>query len=149
MNPTDQPLWGSLFWQYSTHYTMPHQRPLWEGLAVSGKWIIAAPILVAASWPCEPVSATTFLSGNLLYEFCSEAGSGFAPGLCAGFILGVADVVSDGSWPSHLRVCIPDSVLAEQVRDVAIAELRAHPENRHLSAYLHVSLALRRQWPCP
>jgi hypothetical protein len=45
-------------------------------------------------------------------------------------------------------VCLPKDIAPEQVRDVVVQYLTAHPETRHVAAASQALLALEAAFPC-
>ena len=117
---------------------------------------------VALLWPVSVFSQTTvtpdfsvtsFLSGNDLFHVCSN-GRDVVRQLCEAYVEGVVDTVmavnamkTNGyAIPS---TCPPKEHLApDQVKDVVVQYLTAHPEKRHEIAAGHALLALQAAFPC-
>ena len=114
---------------------------------------------VALLWPVSVFSETkqipvgAFENGNNLFGVCSDDHH-FNQAYCKGYTVGVADalmivnsqVANVGSMPS---VCLPkDHVAPEQVRDVVVQYLAAHPETRHEAAAGNALKALLAAFPC-
>jgi len=97
---------------------------------------------VIAALSATPVDAGYYETGNDVHAACSESVYGF----CLGYAAGLADAVYFNLLSG---VCIPNEVQLNQVRDVVIAYLDAHPETRHEPAYYLGRQALIAAWPCP
>jgi hypothetical protein len=70
-------------------------------------------------------------------------------GLCAGFVVGIADAMSNVTGVLGRRACIPlPAVPRGQVIDVVKRYLEQHPETRHDSAVSLVAQALSEAFPC-
>ena len=86
-------------------------------------------------------------NGNALMRYCHEAGRDEHPnvltGFCVGYILGIFEsLVLSG------RACVNLKVTNEQVRDVAVKFLEAHPEIRDRPAAALVIDASVETFPC-
>lgn len=89
-------------------------------------------------------SASYFVSGNELYDWCTH--SNWA--LCDGFVEGSADIFIAQNANS---VCMPtgqSGVTVQEVVDVVKKYLTNHPETRHYPAYSIILVALDRAFPC-
>jgi hypothetical protein len=86
---------------------------------------------------------TLFLTGNDLLAACSAPTGTFPVGQCLGYIQGVVDAASVSQ-----RLCLPHTVNAGQMRDIVVAYLRQHPENRHLAASNFVEIAMGQFFAC-
>ena len=84
-----------------------------------------------------------FYSGDALLSLCQASDSNF----CMGYIAGIADAVTSGPV-SGWRACVPISATVQQVRDVVVEYLTAHPENRHFAAVSLGAAALAGAFPC-
>ena len=93
-----------------------------------------------------PVSADTQASvsyletGNTLYVDCSTS---MGRAACISYVMGVTDALSLMG-----AICIPEHFTARQAIDVVVKYLRAHPEQRPLSAAMQVRGALQEAFPC-
>lgn len=105
-------------------------------------------LTVALVLPPRVASATTFFSGNTLYDYCkADPHDRVAYGTCVGYIAGVADAMETGplyTW----KACVPRSAAMGQPYDVVLRSLRAHPEWRHFTAPSLVAHALSEAFPC-
>jgi len=111
---------------------------------------------VALLWSASVFSETIggFVVGNGLFSVCSD-GDERAKAYCKGYVAGVADTISQvnalkengSAIPS---TCIPqgEKVTQDQIRDVAVQYLTAHPEIRHVAAAGLTLLALQAAFPC-
>ena len=94
----------------------------------------------------------SFETGNDLFGVCSD-GREFLQGYCQGYAVGVADVATamnamkENGYPIP-SACIPKQVKTEQVRDVVVQYLNAHPEKRHEPAAARTLIALQAAFPC-
>lgn len=96
---------------------------------------LIAPLIIALSASAH----AQFYSGNELFERLNDPERQF---FALGFIAGVSDS-NVGVW--H---CPPERVTLGQTRDVVHRELKANPDERHLSAAVLVGAYLQRTWPC-
>ena len=73
---------------------------------------------------------------------------------CVGYTLGVADEmvmfkdVMKESGPVKFEVCIPGRTKANEAVGVVLDYIKQHPEDRKEGAWLLVTLAYRKAWPC-
>jgi hypothetical protein len=89
----------------------------------------------------------SFRTGNQLWEECSAPDSDdFRNGTCAGYIVGVTDVMQ--SQKSANSICIPDGVNIKQLVDVVKKFLSDHPEMRQQPADWQVTSALSVAFVC-
>jgi hypothetical protein len=114
-------------------------------------------LAVGLLWPVsvfsETLPVTSFLSGNDLFHVCSD-GRDMVRQICEAYVEGVVDALSVansqianiGSMPS---TCLPKEHLApDQVKDVVVQYLTAHPETRHQAAAGEAWHALLAAFPC-
>ena len=95
-----------------------------------------------------PANADTYnLIGNKLLELCG-AQDPFPQGICIGYVISIADVYLAGHIPEPMRICMSPEVTRQQIRDVTVAFLRSHPEQRHFIAAGVVWDALHTAFPC-
>ena len=101
--------------------------------------------------PVPPLAIVTFKSGEWLLSKC-RSGQQRDQGDCLGFTMGLADAVSVatayGGACGTFRVCRPEHVTDEQVRDVIVKYLEAHPAELNSSAVAAAVRALAAVWPC-
>jgi hypothetical protein len=92
-----------------------------------------------------------FEDGNVLLQQCGSHES-FTDGVCAGYVTAVADAMGNartsGETVNGLRACIPYGVTRQQVHDVGLRFLRAHPELRHRAAFGFMVQAIAEAFPC-
>ncbi len=89
------------------------------------------------------LSPLVFLDGNKLLRLCEEKHLR-DEGACYGAALALHDALySEG------HVCSPDGLAPAQARDVLVNALKAHPEDRHYTAYSLAKRAFQEAWPCP
>ena len=110
-------------------------------------FVMAVALFWSASVFSQSFTIGAFETGNKLLEACSD-GHDITQGYCKGYAVGVADAISAvNAIPS---VCIPreQKVTTEQVRDVVVKDLAAHPETGHQTAAGHALLRLQAAFPC-
>src|SRR6516162_10003933 len=102
-------------------------------------------LTAALLWPVTVFSETqdlevdAFASGNKLFRVCSDHDHDGAQGYCLGYVAGVADAFAAANalkarglaMPS---TCPPEGLEQDQVRDVVVQYLTAHPATRHNAA---------------
>jgi hypothetical protein len=93
-----------------------------------------------------------FENGNDLLGVCSD-GHAVNQFYCQGYAAGVADALiavnamKANGYPVP-TACIPQHVKSEQVRDVVVQFLTAHPEKRHQPAAGHALVAQQAAFLC-
>jgi hypothetical protein len=77
---------------------------------------------------------------------CNENGAA-----CLTYVLGVVDsyVATTVASFGKPRLCFPPQVNNQQIANVAIAYVRAHPEQQNLNAAMPVILGVQAAFPCP
>lgn len=81
--------------------------------------------------------------GNGLLAMCEADTSGWGNGFCSGFVSAASDIgIGIGV------ICYPAGVNNKQIREVAIAGLRANPGERHKQSAALVMRYLREAFPC-
>jgi hypothetical protein len=83
-----------------------------------------------------------FLTGNVLYSMYTSDPHGFTM-----YSVAIADALATATI-SGFRACIAYATTMEQISDIVINYLRAHPERRQLSANSLVASALSEAFPC-
>ena len=110
-------------------------------------------ILLAAAWLgvatpafAQPrVQFPTRVTAAILARLCERE---IAP--CLGYVIGVADSYASalaGSGRPQL-FCIPQGATNEEIRQVAVRFVNAHPEEAAANASIVVLAALRAAYPC-
>jgi hypothetical protein len=94
----------------------------------------------------EQAQANSFKTGNDLLQYCEDA----SQPVCTAYIMGVVDSISVYQQVTSAPkfACVPTHVTAGQVRDIVVRYLKAHPQDRHLTASGEVIMALKEVWPC-
>jgi hypothetical protein len=117
-------------------------------------FVMAVALFWSASVFSQSSTVGGFETGNKLFQICSDDHH-FSQAYCKGYAVGVTDAISAvnamkaNGWaiPS---TCIPqdEKVTSEQVRDVVVQYLTAHPETRHEAAAVNALKALLAAFPC-
>ena len=96
----------------------------------------------------------SFETGNNLFGVCSDDHH-FNQAYCKGYAVGVADALMAVNAMKANGFAIPSActpqgehVKPEQVRDIVVQYLTAHPEIRHKAAGGHALVALQAAFPC-
>ena len=114
-------------------------------------------IAVALFWSASAFSKFpmgSFENGNAMFGVCSD-GHEFNQGYCEGYTVAVADTLmalkamKENGYPIP-SACVPNGehIRSEQIRDVVVQYLAAHPEIRHQAAGGHALVALQAAFPC-
>lgn len=103
------------------------------------RWLRGALIVSALVMAAAHPATAAWQTGNDLYTECPKK-----TGFTFGYIEGVIDALQTENGP----FCMPDSVIAGQLKDVVCDDLRQNPKDRDKSAAVLVYSALRRAWPC-
>jgi hypothetical protein len=69
-----------------------------------------------------------YLTGNKLLEVCASPGGDES--LCLGYILGVADALSEWNYAHDADPCIRPEITGRQIKDIVINYLQQRPEHR-------------------
>ena len=93
-----------------------------------------------------PVYAA-FLDGNVLFDYCTSENQEEET-LCAGYIIGISDIMDGGTEISGRLSCVDQSVTVRQTTDVVKQWLSENPELRHFAASSLVAVALQDAFPC-
>lgn len=96
--------------------------------------------------PLHAQTAMVGMTGNQLYEHCKSKDANDL-NACYGYILGVVDVNWIFAKSAKPVLPIADGVTGEQIKDIVVRHLEAHPEERHLPAsfiaYMAIKLAFK------
>jgi hypothetical protein len=113
-------------------------------------------LLVAAGllWPIPVFSETTtddavsFVLGKDLFGFCSDR-SANSQSFCNGYLAGVADALGVFNAMGVGKIaCLQPNTPNDQVKDIVVQYLTAHPEKRDLDAAGEALIALQAAYPC-
>ena len=108
--------------------------------------LVAALICFCCSAMAQDQVNRGFLNGNDLLARCTAVG--YNAGVCEGYVMAIADVISGGVSVLGERACIDMQVTGKQVRDVVVAALQHNPATGHLSARSLAPLAIADAFPC-
>jgi hypothetical protein len=98
--------------------------------------------LFACCWGAT-ANGGAFYDGNQLFSFCSPTPGDF----CRAYITGAVDALLRPR-PEGIDFCLTDKVIVNQLVDVVMNYLRAHPEKRHYAAASVVNSAMTEAFPC-
>lgn len=103
---------------------------------------------VALVWPSS--AAGGYFTGSQLLEFCTSKNA-ILRSACLAYVEGAVDLLNDvqEDLPTKSKVCVPAGMGGEQVMDIVVRYLQAHPEKRQYTAAQEVVLALLQALPCP
>lgn len=99
-------------------------------------------LLCLCASPATAKSKWLYLEGNLVLERC-EGADAYDIGFCRGAALAFSDAMEHQG-----TVCQPEGTDGQQVIDVLVNYLKAHPESRHRAAYELAEQAFPQVWPC-
>jgi hypothetical protein len=68
---------------------------------------------------------------------------------CLGYVAGVADAMASGGAINRIRVCLPEGVTLDQLRDATTQFVDANAAKQHLEGARLVAEALKDAFPCP
>jgi hypothetical protein len=109
-----------------------------------GKFVLSL-LALAFTLPANAqVLANSALDGNQVLTACTSAKT---HDYCIGYVTGVVDGIFYAEGTKQ-HICPEPGVLTQQVRDVVINYLKAHPEHRHAGAAGLVFNALYEKFPC-
>jgi hypothetical protein len=113
-------------------------------------------LAVGLLWPISVFSAfpmVSFENGNDLLQVCSDGRDVFQS-YCKGYAVGVVDAAmavnamkANGFAIPSACISADEHIKSEQVRDVVVQYLTAHPEIRHQAAAGHALVALSAAFP--
>jgi Rap1a immunity proteins len=113
------------------------------GLPMTLRGTIISTALALCTIATHAYSFAVFMDGNALLRSCSAPRGDIYQGECLGYIQGVVDAGSANS-----RICPSVNIELQQLVDIVIRYLKAHPENRHLAAAQLVEIAVRSFFSC-
>lgn len=87
-------------------------------------------------------------SGSSLLQHCRNSTGSFLDGVCAGFILGVADALASPGGVFGFRACRPPAATRGQLTEIVVKHLQGNPQQWHLSGASIAAQALARAFPC-
>ena len=104
--------------------------------------VIAGTAFASATGLQIASAGDSYESGDTLLPLCEKPQDSSLYGFCAGYIIGVADALDEGSF------CPPKGHEKLQIVDSTVRWLRDNPESRHDTAFSLVSKALAESFPC-
>jgi Rap1a immunity proteins len=111
---------------------------------------IATALLLAAGTMQEAGASHAWRTGNDLARDCSTSQNYYSYGSCAGYLMGVADMMAQPEWPyPSARACFPDQAEGGQLIAIVKKYLAKHPEQLDDGAFRLVANALALAFPCP
>lgn len=105
-------------------------------LIAAGMAFVSAAVLPAAN------AAQSYESGETLMSLCEKPEDSALYGFCAGYIIGTADLLDEGSF------CPPEGHDKLQLVDVTVQWLGNNSESRQDPAHSLVAKALAATFPC-
>ncbi|HEX2764772.1 MAG TPA: Rap1a/Tai family immunity protein [Allosphingosinicella sp.] len=113
--------------------------------ALSALLLTAAAQPPAAKPPAAQATIPTRLTAKLLSDLCAQDRAA-----CLGYVVGSTD-----SWAGALAaagrpqvICIPAGVTNDQITQVTVRYVRAHPEEGGVNAAVVIFAALKSAFPC-
>jgi len=99
--------------------------------------------------PLVSPAGAYFLDGDELTNHCSitTADERFDPAICVTYIMGAYDAYMFQRLARNQPRCTPRTLTAGQLREVVLAYLLAHPDNRQMDASALVWNAIIDKWP--
>ena len=112
-------------------------------------------LTTALLWPVSVFSKTPdqFVNGNDLFRDCSDQHDS-AQGYCQGYVAGMLDAFMAVNALKATGLAIPsacppkEDLTPNQVRDIVLQWLTAHPATRHNAATHEALAALLAAFPC-
>lgn len=107
-----------------------------------------APVATPQAQPpaqAQPIRYPTRVTAKALSAVCGQDN-----GACLTYVLGVVDAYVATTMASfgQTHLCFPPQVSNQQIANVAIAYLHAHPEQQDTNAATTVILAIQAAYPC-
>jgi hypothetical protein len=115
-----------------------------EYLAIAGL-VLGCCTAFAASAAAQ--GTVNFMDGNKLLEYCNTNERAYS-WFCSGYIQGASDQLAMRAVASNQPICFGSDVEGDQVRDVVVRYLTAHPENRVVAAGGLIKAAIEEAWRC-
>lgn len=97
--------------------------------------LLIAPVAMLTLTPVadSPAPVGAYLTGKQLYDQCTAEKEASAA-ICAGYLMGIADALDFARSMAKRPQCIPKDAGPAQLRDIAVAALKAHPDQQALPA---------------
>ena len=95
----------------------------------------------------RPAAADPFMDGNKLLVMCTSPDpySGLE---CTGYVKGVADAFMSRMDDARQPLCMPESVTARELIDVAVNWLHGNPPQMSDPATATIGAAITEKWKC-
>ena len=97
----------------------------------------------------SPVSAQGLSHGDELLKYCTDPADSFGRGVCHGYILSIASVLSEGNAISGHKACIPQAVNMGQIVDTSVRYIEDNAAAGTSTAAVLIARSLERSFPCP
>jgi Rap1a immunity proteins len=95
------------------------------------------------------VSAQGLSQGDELLKYCGDSAESYGRGVCHGYILSIAAVLSDGNAISGHKACIPQAVNMGQIVDTSVRYVKDNAANSKYTTAVLIAKSLERSFPCP
>jgi Rap1a immunity proteins len=105
--------------------------------------VAAVTAILVARTAAADAAVNFFETGNSLLAQCQSANNSYDRAYCDGYSAGVIDTLS-----TLKMICPPVGATDQQVSDIIVNYLVAHPEWRHYTAPSLAQQALLAIWPC-
>jgi hypothetical protein len=136
---TDPPPRGILGRMSTTTRKRARHSSVWSTSFRAGA-VLAAVIAVSAG-----AAAQSFLDGTALAARCGESED---QPFCLGYVAGVTDAMASGGAINRIRICLPEGVTLDQLRDATTQFVDANTTKQHLEGARVVAEALKDAFPC-
>jgi hypothetical protein len=97
----------------------------------------------------SPVSAQGLSHADELLKYCTDPADSFGRGVCHGYILSIASVLSEGNAISGHKACIPQAVNMGQIVDTSVRYIKNNATADTSTAAVLIAKSLERSFPCP
>ena len=95
------------------------------------------------------VSAQGLSHGDELLKYCTDPAESFGRGVCHGYILSIASVLSEGNAIGGHKACIPQAVNMGQIVDTSVRYVKDNAANSKYTTAVLIAKSLERSFPCP
>src|SRR4051794_4879721 len=94
------------------------------------------------------VSAQGLSHGDELLKYCGDPAESFGRGVCHGYILGIASVLSEGNSIGGHKACIPRAVNQGKIVDTSVRYIKDNAANSQYTTAVLIAKSLERSFPC-
>ena len=110
---------------------------------------VLAALAAASALPLATPAKAYFLDGDELLNHCSveEPLGDYDPAICVTYIMGAYDAFMFQRLTRNQDRCVPREITAGRLREVVVAYLQAHADNRKMDASALVWNAIIAKWP--